>query len=246
MQVVGVEVGGGSPRFSFLLAHGEDPFRLAWEAGYRIIRPMSASGTRDELTVTVQVTAHRRPVAPRGPQRTRTMLRGVGTADADPIVRQRLAAYALVVSERGILATEFSDRTAIPGLWSLPGGGIDDGENPAQTVQREVYEETGQIVEVKRFLDLQTDHWIGQSPTGVVEDFHAVRLIYAATCPEPTDPVVHDQGGTTANCRWVPAESWRTVDWASGARALLNRHATTQLRLCRRERWLRDHERDAG
>ena len=230
MQVVGVEVGGGSPRFSFLLAHGEDPFRLAWEAGYRIIRPMSASGTRDELTVTVQVTAHRRPVAPRGPQRTRTMLRGVGTADADPIVRQRLAAYALVVSERGILATEFSDRTAIPGLWSQPGGGIDDGENPAQTVQREVYEETGQIVEVKRFLDLQTDHWIGLSPGGVVEDFHAVRLIYVAHCPAPSDPVVHDAGGTTAASAWVGFERWRDLPWATGARSLLQRHAPQQLR----------------
>lgn len=235
MQIVGVEVGGGSPRFSYCLGHGDDPHQLAWEQGYRVVRPLSASGTVDELVVTLQVCRHGRPVTPRGPQRIRSMLRGAAPEGAPPPVRrQRLASYALVVSARGLLATEFSDRTAVPGLWSLPGGGIDAGENPAQTVQREVFEETGQHVEVQQFIDLQTDHWIGHSPSGVVEDFHAVRLIYAAFCPDPTDPVVHDRGGTTADSAWVAPDRWRELSWATGARALLNRHAPATLRRARR------------
>jgi hypothetical protein len=40
----------------------------------------------------------------------------------------------------------------------------------------------------------------------VLEDFHAVRIVYAATCPEPVDVVIHDVGGTTSDARWVPAE----------------------------------------
>lgn len=230
MHIVGVEVGGGSPVYSHVLGHGQDPHQLAWEQGYRIVRPLSATGTVEDLVVTLQVTRHGRTVTPRGPQRTRTLLRNVSAADADPQVRQRLAAYALVVSDRGLLATEFSERTAVAGLWSLPGGGIDAGENPAQTVQREVFEETGQYIDVQKFIDIQTDHWIGLSPSGVVEDFHAVRLIYAARCEEPTDPVVHDSGGTTADSRWVPADNWRDVAWATGARALLNRHVAAHLR----------------
>lgn len=184
--------------------------------------------------VTLQVCRHHREVTPRGPQRIRSMLRGGLPDDVSPVERQRLAAYGIVVSSRGLLATEFSDRTAVPGLWSLPGGGIDPGENPAQTLQREVFEETGQRIEVSQFIDVQTDHWIGHSPMGVVEDFHAVRLIYAAFCPDPIDPVVHDSGGTTADSAWVPAERWRDVSWATGARALLNRHAPAALRDCRR------------
>lgn len=236
MQIVGVEVGGGRPLFSYRLGHGEDPHQRAWEEGYRVVRPLSATGTRDDLVVTLQVTRHGRSVTPRGPQRTRTMVRGLDIVSGPPTIRQRLAAYALVVSDRGILATEFSDRTAVPGLWSLPGGGLDDGENPSQTVHREVMEETGQLTDVRQFIDIQTDHWIGLSPTGLVEDFHAVRLIYAARCTGPTDPIVHDRGGTTADSRWVPAEAWRTLPWATGARALLNRHALTQLRLWRWEK----------
>lgn len=234
MQIVGVEVGGAAALFSFALAHGEDPHQACWERGYKVVRPLSASGTKDELIVTLQVAHHRRPIVPRGPQRTRTMVPD-GTPDADPVQRQRLAAYALVLSDRGLLATEFSDRTAVPGLWSLPGGGIDEGENPSQTVQREIFEETGQVAEVRQFLDLQTDHWIGLSPYGVLEDFHAVRLIYVARCSNPIDPVVHDAGGTTANSAWISFERWRDIPWATGARALLQRHAPAQLRQYRWE-----------
>lgn len=235
MQIVGVEVGGGSPVFAYTLGHGEDPHQRAWEDGYKIIRPLSATGTIEDLVVTVQVTPHGRLVNPRGPQRTRTMIRGLNLSEAEPVRRQRVAAYAIVVSDRGILATEFSDRTAVPGLWSLPGGGIDEGEGPAHTVQREVYEETGQHAEVKQFIDVQTDHWIGLSPTGVIEDFHAVRLIYAANCHWPTDPIVHDAGGTTADSAWVRPDRWRELPWATGAKSLLNRHAPNRLRLWRWE-----------
>lgn len=235
MHIVGVEVGGGSALFSYDLGHGDDPHQLAWEQGYRVIRPLSATGTRDDLVVTLQVTRHGRPVQPRGPQRTRSMIRGMHLDD-EPVRRQRIAAYALVLSDRGLLATEFSERTAVPGLWSLPGGGLDDGEQAAQAVHREVMEETGQHTDVRQFIDIQTDHWIGLSPSGIVEDFHAVRLIYAARCHDPIDPVVHDQGGTTADSTWVAAERWREVSWATGARALLDRHMATQWRLWRWER----------
>ncbi|MFT3970789.1 MAG: NUDIX domain-containing protein [Micropruina sp.] len=225
MQIVGVVVAGGSSVFVRPLVHGADPHRLAWELGYRIVRPLSATGAGDDLTLTVQVSAHGRRVAERGPQRRRALDPSLAAHEiGDPVVRQRLAAYAIVLSPRGLLATEFSERTAVPHSWGLPGGGIDPGENPSQTVIREAVEETAQQVEIAQLLDVQTDHWIGRSPSGVVEDFHAVRIIYAATCPEPTDPVVQDVGGTTASARWVPLQQWHRLHWAAGSRALLERH----------------------
>ncbi|MDO5533500.1 MAG: NUDIX domain-containing protein [Propionibacteriaceae bacterium] len=229
MEIIGVELPGGTPVLSFTLGHGEDPHQVTWEHGYRVLRPLSASGTVEDLSVTLQVVQHGRPVTPRGPQRVRTTLRP-GEDIGRPVVRQRLAAYALVISERGVLATEFSDRTAVPGMWGLPGGGIDPGENPAATVQREVYEETGQEIEITQFLDMQSDHWIGHSPAGVVEDFHAVRLIYAARCENPREPVVIDVGGTTANSQWVEPERLRDVAWINGSRALLGKHSRDLLR----------------
>jgi 8-oxo-dGTP diphosphatase len=225
MQIVGVAVAGGAPLFARPLEHGADPHRLAWELGFRIVRPLSATGIGKDLTFTVQVSAHGRKVATRGPQRTRAIDPGLRASDIhDPVRRQRIAAYAIVLSERGLLGTEFSDRTAVPGMWGLPGGGIDEGENPSQTVLREVMEETGQRVELSHLLDIQTNHWVGRAPNGVIEDFHAVRIIYAAICPEPSDPVVHDVGGTTEATRWFSLREWQRTHWAAGARALLERH----------------------
>lgn len=224
MRIIGVEVAGGAPVFTGPLPHGADPHRLAWELGYRIVRPLSATGSAPELTLTVQVGRHGRSSSLRAPK-TRSMDPDLDLASAEPpVVRQRLAAYGIVLSARGVLATQFSDLTAVPGLWGLPGGGIDLGESPSQALIREVAEETGQEPDISHLLDVQTDHWIGRSPSRVVEDFHAVRIIYAARCPNPTDPVVHDSGGTTAAAAWVPIDRWAQVAWSSGTRALLDRH----------------------
>lgn len=224
MRIVGVEVAGGSPVFTSTLPHGADPHRLAWELGYRIVRPLSANGASPDLTLTVQVGRHGRSKDLQT-QVTRSIDPELDLSRApDPVVRQRIAAYGILLSHRGLLATQFSERTAVAGMWGLPGGGIDPGESPSETLVREVGEETGQEPQIARLLDIQTDHWIGRSPTHVVEDFHAVRIIYAAHCPEPTDPVVHDSGGTTAAAAWVPIERWARVAWSAGTRTLLERH----------------------
>jgi 8-oxo-dGTP pyrophosphatase MutT (NUDIX family) len=135
-----------------------------------------------------------------------------------------LAAYGIVLSTDGLLATQFSDQTAVAGRWGLPGGGIRSGETAAEAAVREIYEETGQQVTIRRVLDLQSDRWIGPSPTGVIEDFHALRLIYVAETATPVPPVVHDTGGTTADARWVPLHHWRRVRWSTSFRHILSAH----------------------
>ena len=137
------------------------------------------------------------------------------------MARQRLAAYAVVLSDRGLLATEYSDRTAVSGRWGMPGGGIDDGEEPAAAVVREVTEETSQVITLGALIRVQTSHWVGRSPRGTVEDFHAVRLIYRGDCPRPSRPVVLDSGGTTESARWVPLPRWPALAWTHNWRAVL-------------------------
>ena len=103
--------------------------------------------------------------------------------DVRPAVRQRFAAYAVVISSRGLLATQYSGRTAVTGRWGMPGGGLDDHEPPATAVLREVAEETSQEIILGELVKVQTSHWVGRSPYGNIEDFHAVRLIYRARLP---------------------------------------------------------------
>lgn len=136
-----------------------------------------------------------------------------------PHPHQRVAAYAVVVApvggRRSVLLTQLA-RTDRDGWWTLPGGGLDPGEEPEAGVLREVREETGQTVADLRPVDVVTAHWTGRAPSGRLEDFHAVRLVYRADCPHPTEPEVHDPGGTTAAAAWVPvADLGRTslVGW---------------------------------
>jgi 8-oxo-dGTP diphosphatase len=56
-------------------------------------------------------------------------------------------ASAVVVDDAGRILLE---QRADDGRWSLPAGAIDPGEQPADTIVREVYEETGVHVTVER------------------------------------------------------------------------------------------------
>jgi 8-oxo-dGTP pyrophosphatase MutT (NUDIX family) len=127
-----------------------------------------------------------------------------GTGDEVPVRRQRLAAYAIVLHDDAILLTQLSHRTGWPGGWTLPGGGVDHGEHPRDAVIRETYEETGQRLDDAVLLDVQSEHFVGRAPDGVLEDYHAVRVLYRGSIGRPTDLVIHDVGGTTSDARWVP------------------------------------------
>jgi len=86
-----------------------------------------------------------------------------------------------------------------------------------------VHEETSQIVEVHDLVDVHSAHWVGRSPRGQLEDYHAIRLVYRASCPNPTDPVVIDVGGTTSAARWVSLDQARSITWTAGWMSLLER-----------------------
>ncbi|MDO4785240.1 MAG: NUDIX domain-containing protein [Propionibacteriaceae bacterium] len=222
MRVIGMASPVGAPLIDFVVGHGEHPDLTLWSAGYVIVRPLSANLVADDITVVFLV----RPLGKDDrPQRRRHRRIDPGISPTEPTQRrQRIAAYALVASPRGVLGTVCSPRTNAPGVWMLPGGGLDPNESPSAAVLREIYEETGQQVQLRKLLTLQSDHWIGHAPDGTLEDFHALRIIYSARCDRPTRPVVHDHGGTTERAAWVGRSRWRSLPWTAGARALLTRH----------------------
>jgi ADP-ribose pyrophosphatase YjhB (NUDIX family) len=78
-------------------------------------------------------------------------------------------------SRQKILLTKRTDN----GLWCLPGGGVDAGESVSEACEREVLEETGLIVKVKRLIGVYSD------PHRLVEyadsnRFHVVGLNFEA------------------------------------------------------------------
>lgn len=68
--------------------------------------------------------------------------------------RIRLGCSAIIFDEGGrVLLTRRTDN----GLWCLPGGGMDAGESAAEACVREVVEETGLQVRVKRLVGVYSD-----------------------------------------------------------------------------------------
>ncbi len=145
----------------------------------------------------------------------------VGARVEGALQHQRVAAYAVVTSWRGLLMTQFSDQTGAEGQWGLPGGGLEAYETPERAVLREVWEESGQVIQVSELAMIGTSRWIGLAPNGRLEDYHAVRVIYRAFCREPTEPVVHDVGGTTASAAWLQSAELDLLALTSGWRSIL-------------------------
>ena len=214
------------------LGHGDDPTRLLERNGWQVLRVRDVVGhpvARNMLTVTFVVEP-----APAGPLPVATRAMG-GHQDQpgrdddlvvlrDEVARQhqRVAAYALVTSSRGVLMAQFSERTNAPGQWGLPGGGLEVGEAPEAAVAREVWEESGQLIEATGLALITTSHWLGRAPAGQLEDFHAVRVIYRAACPEPTEPEVHDVGGTTSSASWVQRADLDQLALTPGWRSIVD------------------------
>lgn len=119
---------------------------------------------------------------------------------------QRVAAYAYVERDGAVLLTRISPTGVGPGTWTLPGGGVDHGESPVETVRRELAEECGLEGEVGELLTVHDVHFTGTAPTGRNEDFHGIHLVYRATVPDDVAPRVVETGGTTDAVEWVPLE----------------------------------------
>jgi ADP-ribose pyrophosphatase YjhB (NUDIX family) len=120
--------------------------------------------------------------------------------------RQRLAAYGVAYDEGRLLVTQLAPHTGAPGAWTLPGGGVDHGEHPEASLAREFVEETGLEATVGELVGVYSHHFTGRAPSGVLEDFHGLRLVYGARVDGTRAPRVLDVGGTTVAAAWHPVD----------------------------------------
>jgi 8-oxo-dGTP diphosphatase len=153
------------------------------------------------------------------------------------VARRRLAAYAVVVRGDEVLLTQLSQVTDRPGSWTLPGGGVDHGEDPRHSLVREVLEETGLVPTLGEALDVDSMHHVGRGPDGVPEDYHAVRVLFTATVPDASpEPRVVEVDGSTAAAAWHRLDDVRagrvpTVQIVRRGLAALDAHAPREIDL---------------
>lgn len=115
----------------------------------------------------------------------------------------RVGAYAVVVDERGMLLSRLAPMVGVGPLWTMPGGGIDPFEDPADAAVREVREETG--------YDVALDGLIGLSSlvvdpavrfTNFTEKTQLLRVVYRARVVG--GDLRHEVDGSTDLAGWVP------------------------------------------
>lgn len=87
------------------------------------------------------------------------------------------------------------------GLWALPGGHVDDGEQPLAAAHRELKEETGLAVDWLDLVGVYADPW--RDPRG-----RYVTFAYSTTIPgAPPVPCAADDA---ADARWWPVDELTT------------------------------------
>ncbi len=112
---------------------------------------------------------------------------------------QRLAAYALIVQDDRLLLCRLGDRSNDPGLWTLPGGGLEFGEHPEETAIREVREEAGLEVRLGALIEVQSETFAAASGTT-----QAIRFVYRAEIVGGT--LADELDGTTDRVAWHTAD----------------------------------------
>jgi 8-oxo-dGTP diphosphatase len=114
----------------------------------------------------------------------------------------RVAAYAVCVEDGNLLVARFIGHGQRQ--WTLPGGGIDHGEDPYDAVIREVAEETGYTVHVEHLLGIHSARRRYQRGWGAFADHHAVRVFY--TVRITGGDLRHEVGGSTDTAAWIPLD----------------------------------------
>ncbi len=136
---------------------------------------------------------------------------------SDPPTRHGPTARAYAVIRRGdeILLVRAASTTAAPGLWWLPGGGVDFGESPQEAVVREVFEETGLRARDPRLRDVLSDTWTRRNG----DEMHAIRIIFDVDVDD--GELRHERDGTTDLAAWHRVDELRTLHVADYVRHIV-------------------------
>jgi ADP-ribose pyrophosphatase YjhB (NUDIX family) len=124
-------------------------------------------------------------------------------------------AYGILIDNDRVALVRSSNPRHVPPLWWLPGGGIDFGEAPEDTLIREFREETGLDVANPQLMGVTSD--VRRRDNG--DKIHTVRIIFRVDLAG--GELHHEVHGTTDHAAWFDLSDLETMNVADYARAAI-------------------------
>ena len=120
--------------------------------------------------------------------------------------------YGVLIHEDNVALVRSSNPKHQPPLWWLPGGGIDFGESPEDTLLREFVEETGLEVKSPKLIGTTSD--LRRRDNG--DKLHTVRILF--TVELAGGELRHEVHGTTDHADWFSLSELSEMNLADYAR----------------------------
>lgn len=127
---------------------------------------------------------------------------------SDVVKRMRVSAYVICIRAGEILLTQLT-RTR---FWTLPGGGLDHGEDPVDGALRELAEETGYVGSIDRLVGIDSATWVYEDEAGAVSDIHGIRIVYTGRIVGGR--LRSEANGSTDRAAWVRLDEIDTLSRA--------------------------------
>ena len=118
----------------------------------------------------------------------------------------------MLIHEGNVALVRSSNPKHQPPLWWLPGGGIDFGESPEDTLLREFVEETGLEVKNPKLIGTTSD--LRRRDNG--DKLHTVRILF--TVELAGGELRHEVHGTTDHAGWFSFSEISEMNLADYAR----------------------------
>lgn len=111
----------------------------------------------------------------------------------------RIAAYGVIIEEDRILLAHWNEGGRSG--WTLPGGGLEPGEDPADAARREILEETGHTAALRGLLGIDS-HVVPPEDRirGGSTPLHSFRIVYRADITG--GELRNELGGSTDEAAW--------------------------------------------